>query len=96
MYAHVTDESLEILDKQMIEMKAVLDAANALNEAIDKEKADDLSYENNTLQLVSNGVKIGTPKVLDQANEFDIVEFGEADPSPDEPSQNDDNTIVEF
>lgn len=96
MYAHVTDESLEILDKQMIEMKAMLDAANALNEAIDKEKADDLSYENNTLQLVSNGVKIGTPKVLDQANEFDIVEFGEADPSPDEPSQNDDNTIVEF
>lgn len=96
MYVNINDKSLEILDQKIIELQASIEAANILNESIDKNKADDLSYEDNTLQLMSNGKKIGTPQTLDQLNEFDIVHF-DADDSPDEkPEKNDNNTILEF
>lgn len=98
MYVNITDKSLEILDQKIIELQASIEAANILNESIDKNKADDLSYEDNTLQLISNGQKIGTPQVLDQANEFDIVEFdSDSDNSSnDKPELNNDNIITEF
>ena len=96
MYVNINDKSLEILDQKIIELQASIEAANILNESIDKNKADDLSYEDNTLQLMSNGNKIGTPQTLDQLNEFDIVNF-DSDDSPDEkPEKNDNNTILEF
>lgn len=96
MYVNINDKSLEILDQKIIELQASIEAANILNESIDKNKADDLSYEYNTLQLMSNGKKIGTPQTLDQLNEFDIVNF-DSDDSPDEkPEKNDNNTILEF
>lgn len=96
MYVNINDKSLEILDQKIIELQASIEAANILNESIDKNKADDLSYEDNTLQLMSNGKKIGTPQTLDQLNEFEIVHF-DSDDSPDEkPEKNDNNTILEF
>ena len=96
MYVNINDKSLEILDQKIIELQASIEAANILNESIDKNKADDLSYEDNTLQLMSNGKKIGTPQTLDQLNEFDMVIF-DSDDSPDEkPEKNDNNTILEF
>ena len=96
MYVNINDKSLEILDQKIIELQASIEAANILNESIDKNKADDLSYEDNTLQLMSNGKKIGTPQTLDQLNEFDIINF-DSDDSPDEkPEKNDNNTILEF
>ena len=96
MYVNINDKSLEILDQKIIELQASIEAANILNESIDKNKADNLSYEDNTLQLISNGKKIGTPQTLDQLNEFDIVTF-DSDDSPDEkPEKNDNNTILEF
>lgn len=96
MYVNINDKSLEILDQKIIELQASIEAANILNESIDKNKADDLSYEDNTLQLMSNGKKIGTPQTLDQLNEFDIVNF-DSDDSPDEkPEKNDNNIILEF
>ena len=96
MYVNINDKSLEIIDQKIIELQASIEAANILNESIDKNKADDLSYEDNTLQLMSNGKKIGTPQTLDQLNEFDIVNF-DSDDSPDEnPEKNDNNTILEF
>lgn len=96
MYVNINDKSLEILDQKIIELQASIEAANILNESIDKNKADDLSYEDNTLQLMSNGKKIGIPQTLDQLNEFDIVNF-DSDDSPDEkPEKNDNNTILEF
>ena len=96
MYVNINDKSLEILDQKIIELQASIEAANILNESIDTNKADDLSYEDNTLQLMSNGKKIGTPQTLDQLNEFDIVNF-DSDDSPDEnPEKNDNNTILEF
>ena len=96
MYVNINDKSLEILDQKIIELQASIEAANILNESIDKNKADDLSYEDNTLQLMSHGKKIGTPQTLDQLNEFEIVNF-DSDDSPDEkPEKNDNNTILEF
>lgn len=96
MYVNINDKSLEILDQKIIELQASIETANILNESIDKNKADDLSYEDNTLQLMSNGKKIGTPQTLDQLNEFEIVHF-DSDDSPDEkPEKNDNNTILEF
>ena len=96
MYVNINDKSLEILDQKIIELQASIEAANILNESIDKNKADDLSYEDNKLQLMSNGKKIGTPQTLDQLNEFEIVNF-DSDDSPDEkPEKNDNNTILEF
>ena len=96
MYVNINDKSLEMLDQKIIELQASIEAANILNESIDKNKADDLSYEDNTLQLMSNGKKIGTPQTLDQLNEFEIVNF-DSDDSPDEkPEKNDNNTILEF
>lgn len=96
MYVNINDKSLEILDQKIIELQASIEAANILNESIDKNKADDLSYEDNTLQLMSNGKKIGTPQTLDQLNEFEIVNF-DSDDSPDEkPEKNDNNIILEF
>ena len=42
-----------------------------------KEKADDLSYENNVLQLLANGKKIGSGKTITNGTgQFDVVEFG--------------------
>lgn len=96
MYVNINDKSLEILDQKIIELQASIEAANILNESIDKNKADDLSYEDNTLQLMSNGKKIGTPQTLDQLNEFDIVNFDSDDSSDEKPEKNDNNTILEF
>ena len=96
MYVNINDKSLEILDQKIIELQASIEAANILNESIDKNKADDLSYDDNALQLMSNGKKIGTPQTLDQLNEFESVHF-DSDDSPDEkPEKNDNNTILEF
>lgn len=96
MYVNINDKSLEILDQKIIELQASIEAANILNESIDKNKADDLSYEDNTLQLMSNGKKIGTPQTLDQLNEFDIVNFDSDDSQDEKPEKNDNNTILEF
>ena len=63
-------------------------------ESIDQNKADDLSYENNTLQLLANGKPIGTSHILDQQTEFDVVEFGNSD-DPNEPDS-DTDTFIEF
>ena len=96
MYVNINDKSLEILDQKIIELQASIEAANILNESIDKNKADDLSYDDNALQLMSNGKKIGTPQTLDQLNEFESVHF-DSDDSPDEkPEKNDNNIILEF
>ena len=96
LYGHITDESLEVLDKKIIQLQASIDAANLLNESIDKNKADDLSYEDNTLSLMSNGQKIGTSYKLN-TDEMDVIEFddgGDHDPSDD--TDNQWNRVVEF
>lgn len=93
LYDHITDESLEILDQKIIKLQAGIEATNILAESIDKNKADDLSYENNTLQLMSNGQKIGTSHVLDQMEEMDVIDL---DNTSDEQDDQTNNRVVEF
>ena len=94
-FAFVSDESLETLDRKMAELKTQLKATEDLADSIDKNKADDISYENNTLQLMSNGKKIGSEKVLDQQKEMDVIDFdNKQDQTPSE--DDDDHTLVEF
>ena len=42
MYVNINDKSLEILDQKIIELQASIEAANILNESIDKNKADNI------------------------------------------------------
>lgn len=90
----VTDDSLQSLDKRMLELQKGIDAVNTIAEDLSASKADDISYEDNTLQLLSNGKKIGTSHVLDQQSEFDVVDFDESS-NPDNPDS-DEETFIEF
>lgn len=83
-YKFVDDESLEVLDNKMLELEAKMDVLNKMAETYDTEKADDITFEDNQLQLSSNGEKIGSAikLVTDESgevgiidNEFTVVEF---------------------
>lgn len=80
-YKFVSDESLEFVDQLVGNLEAKLEAAEKLAEMYDKEKADNLVYEDNELQLTSNGEKIGdavTIKTIEgggSEEELDVVEF---------------------
>ena len=94
IYGFAPNESFQKMDQEILKLQAAIKANTILAEAIDQNKADDLSYEDNTLSLMENGKKIGTSHVLDQQNEIDIVEFGDHE-DPDTPST-DEDTFIEF
>lgn len=94
IFAFAPKESLETIDKKILELQAAIKANTMIAESIDQNKANDLSYENNTLQLLANGKPIGTSHILDQQTEFDVVEFGNSD-DPNEPDS-DADTFIEF
>lgn len=66
IYGFVPDESLQALDKRILELQATAKANNMLIEAIDKNKADDikLDLDEKSLYLTNNGEKTGTPIAL--------------------------------
>lgn len=83
-YAFVPDESLEFVDQLVGNIEAKLEATERIAEIYDKEKADNITYENNDIQLTSNGKKIGNSITIRNTssegseivdNEFKIVEF---------------------
>lgn len=65
------------------QLDAKIKALDIMAETYDRTKADDLSYENNILQLKSNGKKVGSPINIvsgeggdnPPSSEFEIVEF---------------------
>ncbi len=83
MYSFVTDESLEMIDQMVGQLDAKIKALDAIAETYERTKADDLSYDNNTLQLKANGKKVGTPINIvsgesggtPSGSEFEIIEF---------------------
>lgn len=81
LYAFVPNESLEFVDKIVGELNAKIQAFEHIASEYDKNKADDLSYQNNKLQLISNGTPIGKPVNFANGdtpipeNSFDIIEF---------------------
>ena len=82
-YAFVPDESLEIVDQMIGKLDAKIAATEAIAEIYDKKKADNITYDENKLQLTSNGEKIGNAITIvggdspspGDSNEFEVVEF---------------------
>ena len=81
-YSFVPDESLEFVDQLVGTLEAKIDATEKIAETYDKKKADNITYNDNKIQLTSNGEKIGdsitivsgdNPGIID--TEFDVVEF---------------------
>ena len=55
----IPDEALGALDQRILALNAQIKALSDRNNAIIDGKADNLSYEDNLLQLMANGKKIG-------------------------------------
>lgn len=99
----VPDEALTSLDQRIIALQSIAnqleDSQNEsyqyLEEKISK-KADDITYKNNTIQLMSDNQGIGTSHVLDQQSEFDIIEFGKSEGSDSSDESDSDDTFIEF
>lgn len=91
----IPDPELTAIDQRILKLDAIANQLIDTQEAVLNTKADDLSYEDNTLSLMSNGKKIGTSHKLDQQTEFDVVEFGNSD-STDDSEEDDSYTLVEF
>ena len=83
-YNFIPDESLEFVDQIVCNLEAKLEAVDKIASAYDLQKADNITYDDNKLQLTSNGNKIGdsitiitgggdNPGVSDK--DFEVVEF---------------------
>lgn len=87
----VPDAELAAIDQRILKLDAIANQMADMQEMALDSKADDISYEDNTIQLMANGKKIGTSHVLDQQKEFDVVDF-----SGNSDSDDDEYTLVEF
>lgn len=83
-YTFVPDESLEFVDQKIGELDAKISALEAIATTYDQKKADNITYDENKIQLTANGEKIGNaitiitdeegnPGIID--TEFEVVEF---------------------
>lgn len=90
----IPDAELAAIDQRILKLDAIANQLSDMQDVVFDSKADDISYEDNTIQLMANGKKIGTSHVLDQQNEFDVVEFG-SEPDCDD-DDDDEYTLVEF
>lgn len=80
IYNFIPDESLEFIDQIVGDLSAKIQAVEKLADEFDKTKADDLSYNNNKLQLTANGQPIGSSVDIvggssGEESSFEIVEF---------------------
>lgn len=78
----IPDEALTPLDQRILKQDAQIKELNEIAEHLNMSKADNLSYNQNTLQLLSNGEKIGDAVTITSSGGsaggdegFDIVEF---------------------
>lgn len=77
-YTFVPDASLEFVDQLVGNLEAKLEATERIAEIYDNKKADNITYENNDIQLTSNG-KIGNSITISDgsivADGFNVIEF---------------------
>ena len=90
----VPDSELAAIDQRILKLDAIANQLGEMQETVFDTKADDISYEDNTIQLIANGKKIGSSHVLDQQKEMDVTEFGDDDNS--NISDDSDYILVEF
>lgn len=81
-YAFTPDESLDFVDQIVGQIDAKIEAIEKIAETYDKEKADNITYSNDKLQLTSNGEKIGDAvEIVSEggdnpgSDDFDVIEF---------------------
>lgn len=100
----IPDEALTALDQRIIKQDAQINALINLSETLENNKADSLVYENSTLQLTSNGNRIGKSVVIESASEaikngVPVVDFSNSTDfvTPDDSVENNNNdNVVEF
>lgn len=99
----IPDSVLSPIDQRLIKLDAQIKAINDMNVMTYETKADDLSYEDNKLQLVSNGKKIG--KTIDIAacncdeeleNGVPVINFSSPTGSVTPDEDNSVDNVVEF
>lgn len=72
----IPDEALSALDQRLLYLLARQQHLEDLQNAYMEEKADDISYENNVLQLLANGKKIGSKhEIASGQSSNDVIEF---------------------
>lgn len=81
LYSFVGEDSLQLIDKKMLELEAKAKALEIMANSYDENKADDLSYNKNKLQLTAKGKPIGkSVEILSEGSSggessFEMVEF---------------------
>lgn len=106
-FAYCADESLDIINKTVLELDAKTKALEAIAETLSDKKADNITYEDDKLQLSANGQKIGDAITIKSSEGggvdeegIPIVDFGisESDDNPEENPDNsdDERDVVEF
>lgn len=71
----IADSALTALDQRLIQVDAMLNAANEFNQYLYETKADNVTYDKETqcLQLTANGKPIGDKILLEISNKNDSV-----------------------
>lgn len=95
-YAFKPDESLEFVDQIVGKLTAQLEAAAKLAEAYDTTKADNIVYEDDTLQLTANGKKIGDSVTIKSCDEDGVPVIDDGGDTEDEELDSSSFTIVEI
>lgn len=98
----IPDSALSALDQRLLMVDAMINAANELNMNLMENKADDISYneDTNELQLLANGngvgkkvtIKTGITDLEDGVPVIDLNDITSEDTNPEE----DDSNVVEF
>lgn len=65
----VADNALGAIDQRLIQAEAMLNAIGELNQEIYDNKADNIVIEQNKIQLIANGEKIGNAISLDETHD---------------------------
>lgn len=75
----IPDGLLTSLDQRILKQDAQINQLQEIAQQLNMTKADDISYQEDILQLTSNGNKIGTPITIASSSSgesgYDIVEF---------------------
>lgn len=65
----IADSALDGIDQRLIQTEAMINALNDLSQEIYDNKADNIVFNTNKIQLVANGKPIGDPVSLDEAHD---------------------------
>jgi hypothetical protein len=98
----IPDGALSALDQRLIMVDAMINAANDMNQYLYENKADDISYneDTNELQLLAGGSAIGSKVVIktdveDLEDGLPVVDLNDIDDEEVSP-EDDDTNVVEF